>query len=309
MIATLTKPKLAGTISNFPNFTKLGIEHKPVIDAINLQFEPYSDFTFVNLFTWSLEGCTEVAIHNGNLVVRLPDYISGEMIYSLLGNTKVDESVEAIFTLTDHLSLVPEVVIASMSRSSDYVITEDRNSDDYIYEISALSNMQGLDFKKKRNKVNRFVRAYGDAITAETINDVDAYTAQEIRVLFEDWARACGKNRAEYKAEQMAIDRLLLNLDELHLEIMIVRIYDKIRAFSINEILTNGYAVCHFEKALPVHEDLYAFIIHYTAQVLDTHGVKKVNWEQDLGLPGLRQAKTSYKPIGFLRKYSIALNN
>jgi len=299
--------KSAAKISQFPEFTKLEVAHKKSIDEITSRFEPYSDFTFVNLFTWSLEGHTEVALHNGNLVVRLPDYMTGETIYSLLGDNKVDESIDRLLTLSDSLSLVPGVVATSIVKPSRYILTEDRDGDDYMYAIETISCMPGIQLKKKRNKLNRFLKVFGDVVTTETLSNIDLDTAGEIRQVFDEWSLACHKTPEESHAERIAIDRLVSSWNELGLQIMIARIDGKICAFSVNEVIGNGYAVCHFEKALPIHEGLYAFIIHYAAQVLESQGVKRVNWEQDLGLPGLRQAKTSYNPTGFLKKYSITL--
>ena len=37
--------------------------------------------------------------------------------------------------------------------------------------------------------------------------------------------------------------------------------------------------------------------------ILKEKGKKYLNYEQDLGKPNLRQAKTSFRPIGFLKKF------
>jgi len=33
---------------------------------------------------------------------------------------------------------------------------------------------------------------------------------------------------------------------------------------------------------------------------------KIVNWQQDLGIEGIKKAKRAYRPIGYLRKYTIS---
>jgi hypothetical protein len=42
---------------------------------------------------------------------------------------------------------------------------------------------------------------------------------------------------------------------------------------------------------------------------LESYGATIWNFEQDLGDPNLRHSKLSYDPIGFLRKYTIALRS
>jgi hypothetical protein len=302
---TVSLPSISA-ITTFPLFTKLAVEHKASVNTLTSRFEPYSDFTFVNLLTWNMDERTEIALHNGNLMVRLPDYITGDTtMYSLIGDNEVDKSIDELLALSKRLSIVPEVVVRSIRHSSKYIITEDRGSDDYIYDIGMLSSMPGNEFKKKRNKVSCFVRDLGHITTTQTVNSIDKATAEEIRAVFKEWVIDCNKTREECESERIALDRLLSNLESIKVQIMIVRLNDKICAFSVNEVLTDGFAVCHFEKALAVHEGLYSFLIQYAAKELESRGVQRVNWQQDLGLPGLRRAKTSYHPTSLLKKYSI----
>jgi hypothetical protein len=65
--------------------------------------------------------------------------------------------------------------------------------------------------------------------------------------------------------------------------------------------------VIHFEKAVLKKE--YTGIYQYVNQAFSAVLPKRyelVNREQDLGEPGLRQAKESYRPVGFVKKYRAA---
>src|SRR5665213_627067 len=106
----------------FPAFAKLNIGHRNEINSIVSRHEPYADFTFVNLFTWSINDQTEVSILNGSLVVKFPDYISGLPTYSIIGDSGIDESIKQLMTLTNSLNLVPEVVIRNLSAPAKYII-------------------------------------------------------------------------------------------------------------------------------------------------------------------------------------------
>jgi hypothetical protein len=58
----------------------------------------------------------------------------------------------------------------------------------------------------------------------------------------------------------------------------------------------------HFEKALSGYKGLWQFINQAFASILpETY--ETINREQDLGEEGLRSAKMSYHPIGFVKKY------
>lgn len=63
-------------------------------------------------------------------------------------------------------------------------------------------------------------------------------------------------------------------------------------------------AVIHIEKANPEIKGLYQFI-NQQFLIHEFPDAVLVNREDDLGDPGLRQAKLSYCPIDFARKYRI----
>lgn len=293
-------------ITTFPTFTTLGIEHRAELEAITSAFEPYADFSFVNLYAWCMNSQTKVALLNGNLVINLPDYITGETtMYSLVGNLSIDNSINDLLQITDRLCLVPKPVVDNIRMNTKYGIAEDRDNHDYMYDVAKLATLAGGELKKKRNKAHRFMHDLQESVTVRATNTISDTVAEEIRILFEQWAEANHKSVEECKTEQLAIDRMLYNADSLNLLFTIVRIDARICGFSVHELTAHNKAICHFEKALSVHDCLYAFLIYYTANELVSRGVKSVNWQQDLGLPGLRQAKLSYQPSGFLQKYTI----
>jgi hypothetical protein len=175
-----------------------------------------------------------------------------------------------------------------------------------MYSLERLVGLSGKELKNKRNKLNKFKNLYGDRISFEVVDNISLETVEELRAVFKQWAHENNKPESEYRAEDIAIGRLLGNFDTLDALITIVRIDDEICAFSVNELLPCQMAICHFEKALKKYDGAYAFVINIAAQDLLKRGCKIVNWEQDLGLVGLRRAKTSYQPSGFLKKYSIS---
>ena len=66
----------------------------------------------------------------------------------------------------------------------------------------------------------------------------------------------------------------------------------------------------HFSNANTENfESLFVYTIHVSAKYLQDHGVHSMNMEQDLGLPGLRIAKSSWNPVKYLKKLTIQNNN
>lgn len=292
-------------VPQYPIFEPIGIQHRDHINEIVSQYEPFADFTYINLYTWSVNDQTEIAFLHGNLIVKFPDYLTGLPTYSIIGTSKIDEAVATLMNITDSLNLVPEIVIKNLSTTNDYIVTEDRDGHDYMYDLDRLVKLEGKELKNKRNKLNKFKSQYGERISFEVTDNINLTTVEELKDVFKKWAIENNKSAEEYIAEDIAIGRLLGNFDTLNALITIIRIDDEIAAFSVNELLPDEMAICHFEKALKKYEGAYAYVINTAARDLLNRGCKTVNWEQDLGLIGLRKAKSSYHPVGFLKKYSI----
>jgi hypothetical protein len=78
--------------------------------------------------------------------------------------------------------------------------------------------------------------------------------------------------------------------------------------YTLGEEIAGGTTyVIHFEKALSQFRGLYQFINMSFASILPDK-YTFINREQDLGDEGLRQAKMSYRPAGFVKKYRILKN-
>jgi hypothetical protein len=60
--------------------------------------------------------------------------------------------------------------------------------------------------------------------------------------------------------------------------------------------------VVHYEKTIPNLKGLYQLINMDFVRSLPAP-VTLINREQDLGDPGLRQAKITYRPCDFVKKY------
>src|SRR5206468_385716 len=124
---------------------------------------------------------------------------------------------------------------------------------------------------------------------------------------FHNWRHVSEKKLEEAESELLATDRLLKHAGHFNLHTLGVYIDDVMVAYSIYEI-QGDYAVGHFEKAIKTHPGLYDYLKHATAKKLHEQGVKYINYEQDLGIEGLRKAKLLLHPEAFLKKYTIGLS-
>lgn len=121
--------------------------------------------------------------------------------------------------------------------------------------------------------------------------------------VLEEWRRE-REGPGDYLAAREALERV----DELQLCGGIYYVDGRPAAYTLGEEIAMGETfVIHFEKAVGDYKGLYQFINQSFASILPEN-YKTINREQDLGDEGLRQAKMTYRPLGFVKKYRAFFN-
>ena len=180
-----------------------------------------------------------------------------------------------------------------------YTVSQDRDNFDYLYSREELVNLTGRKFHKKKNQLNMFIR--NNECQAKPL--LEEYRDDALQVL-EQWSR-----RQKEPGDVVAATEALEKMWPLQLCGGIFYIDRQPVAYCLGEELALGTSfVIHFEKAVlaPEFRGLYQFINQAFASILPDK-YETVNREQDLGDPGLRQAKESYQPVGFVKKYRARL--
>ncbi len=296
-------------LPTFPKFKKLESGDREVIEMLTKDFLPYSDFNFTSLWCWDVQNKICISNLNGNLVVKFTDYITGEPFFSFIGANSVNETSLQIIDLAknektiDKLKLLPQELI-KLFDNSIFNLEADINNSDYVLSIQNLKTYKGNKFGPKRNFVNRFKKIYNSSTKLLDLSDKKAQI--NIFNIFSIWSQKKGLSEAETQNELMALSRIfeINNPDIISIGIFIE---NKLIAFSINEIVNSEYAILHFEKGDLSYIGLFPFLMQETANLLSKQGVIFLNYEQDLGLPGLHKSKLSYNPAKFLQKYTLSL--
>ena len=296
----------------FPDFKDLELNDRPWVEEITGNFKPYSDFNFTSLWTWNTNNELKLSRLHNNLVITLPDYISGQPRLSLLGNNKIDGSFSELLEyassnkIEPKLKLVPEVSINALEDPSRFLLTEDKDNHDYVLSVEEIASLSGNKYYDKRNLVNRFNKAHPDH-TALEIDLKNRVVHEQIKQLFDFWATHSKQSQTESANEKIAINRLLDSSEELKVKGLGVYVDNQLVAFSTYETSHVGFGFISFEKADRKFPGLYAYLNQQTALRLKDLGCRYINFEQDLGLPGLKQAKQLWRPIEYLKKYSVEL--
>lgn len=296
-------------IPQFPEFKKIEITDKEEIENFTKNFPPYSDFNFVSLFCWDVDEIRELSILNGNLVVKSTDDVSGKIFFSFLGVNNVQDTVSKIISYAKKSRLKPvlknipqEAVGYWLGTGLKVDIKEDRDNFDYVYSIDDLSVCSGSKYADARNLSNRFTKKYGLECSVRALNISADHDEALLRQLWRDWS---GLREKYIERENKAFDRLVAHSSDLELISVMVFVGDKPVAFSINQKIHGQFAISHFAKGNYHYHGVYSFMLQETAKKLKELGCHLLNYEEDLGLPNIRRAKESFRPVSFLRKYSI----
>jgi hypothetical protein len=307
----------AGTIPRFPRFRPLQISDRSEIEAFTRGHPPYSDYNFVSLFAWNIDERTQVSTLNRNLIVKLQDYATGEEFLSVFGTNAVRETLEeALGFARSHgmraeLRLVPQSTVGAMEAGWDLRVSEDRDNFDYVISTHDFVAMEGGPHSERRRLLSKFRRDYGQYAEVASLDLADAQVRSNILDASLVWAASKGLDpvaELEAQNEQRALERLTGH-PEISPSLVAIGVFvdSKLLGFAIEEILPERWALGHFLKADRACKGLFQLLEHEAAALMKREGVLYHNWEQDLGMEGLRTAKMRCRPTSFLKKYSISL--
>jgi hypothetical protein len=301
-------------IPQFPEFKKLELADKAEVESFTKKFPPYSDFNFVSIWSWDVKGEMRLAWLNGNLVVRFSHYLTEDSFLSFIGENEVDKTISQLLEyskatpgLLPELKFVPELVVEKME-SQEFAKEEEPEQFDYIYDMKVLAELSGGHFASKRTAMNKLMR---DCPTIEVrmLDISDDHTKFEIKKVNIAWMRYKAKKDPydEVRNELIAIDRFLSGPFSDNILTLGVFVNDQIVAYHLAEKVRDDYAVCHYVKADFSHTGIYDYLMRETAKTLLGQGVKYLNFEQDLGLEGLKKSKERFSTGVFLKKYKVVV--
>ncbi len=200
----------------------------------------------------------------------------------------------------DFIRAIPERLIEHPSLKEHALdCEEDIDNHEYIYRREDLAELSGRKYHKKRNLIAQFKdrREY-------IVKPINEDTRTDALDILNTWHKL-SDNDADYIPAKEAI----LYQHMLKLEGWILYLKTTPVAYTLGETIpnTNTWAM-HYEKALISYKGAFQVIDMETAKHLPAT-IEYINKEQDLGKPGLRQAKESYRPVSFVKKFTCAIKN
>ncbi len=268
---------------------------------------PAADYAAANLYMWDEKYKKQIAFCARRAAVRIREREGGYYYLFPVGEGDVAPVLAALerecVARGEDLRFVgvteDEISYLVAQWGEKLEIEETRDFEDYLYDAEKLSTLSGKKLHAKRNHINAFCAAHDwhvEALVPERFED-----CMEI---LEKWQE---DKVGELTEEERAIERGFAAWHALDLEGILLYADAEPAAFAIGSRVTEDTFCVHFEKAAPALEGAYPLINRefVRAMLAKYPEITTVNREEDMGLPNLRAAKLSWRPVALLKKFSV----
>lgn len=288
-------------------FTKLELEHIPLIRPFFLQQNRrICDCTVGSTLMWRnyFDNCFSIV--EDTLIFR-SRYLDGQFAFTV----PLGKNPERLLKLTEEYcrdngitlefcTVTPNDLELLRSHWPSLTVEENRDWYDYLYESRDIVDFAGRKYAAQRNHIHRFERECPDW----SFERMTADHVEEVRSFYRQFLQERTKEGETAQAEVGEIFEVLDHFEEYAFLSGILRVEGRIAGISMGEIVQDTLYV-HIEKADVQYPGVYQKLVNCFAREFVTDEVRYINREEDVGDPGLRKSKLSYRPVALQEKYTV----
>jgi len=300
-------------VPEFPNFKPIQLEDREIIRETLWKYQPEtSEWTFTNLFIWRSHYGFQWSMHKNWLIVLCTSSPNETYAFQPIGPPFRLEVTRLLLEWLRKekgeknpcIQRADQRLVREIEGSRDLQVEPTREQFDYIYRSNDLIRLAGRKYHSKRNHINKFLHSY--SFTYAPLKEDHLEACLELSGFWCE-LRRCEED-LNLLGEWRAVREALTHFHALSVQGGVILMQNKVEAFALGELLNNQTAVVHVEKGNPEIPGLYTLINQQFCEH-SWQNVPSINREQDLGEPGLRQAKLSYYPDHLIEKFRIQLAN
>jgi hypothetical protein len=296
------------------DFQPLTLSHQAMIEKYMFQYgENSCQHSFVSMFSFNIKYGYAVCEEGGWLYICREKLCDAQyrVYFMPMGQGDISQALRRLQedarcygakvkleTVTENMknrviSLFPDIFVAQERR--DYA--------EYIYTADKLAYLAGTEMASKRHDVSSFWRDYTNRVTikemtGDTVTETLAYQSYWLKTRLEQ------EDSVQLELENEAILLGLQNFDTLNLSGILLYVDDVLRGYAYGQKLSNDCYDVIIEKGDREIDNIYR-ILNQELVARCCMDFTYINREEDLGVPGLRKAKLSYKPDILLKKYVL----
>ena len=298
---------------------KITIEERPVLEEYLRGFEyGTSGLSFTSLYMWRnindfswqiigdylcIAGLSHLEIEMEEPFLFPPLTKTGTYDPKSLNDTikeakKIFESKGYIFSIRLMPFHMMDILEEACPGELDF--SDDRPNYDYLYKKQDLIELKGREYHSKKNHLNFFLNHYQFEYVILT-SDMTGQAMQFIRE-FNERKQLPEHEMELLKMEERAMVDVFNNLEAVGYMAAAIMIQGKIEAFCIAGQINKNTVDVHVEKANTAYRGLYQLINNEFCRHVSPD-IEYINREEDMGIPGLRKAKLSYKPVKLVESH------
>lgn len=298
-------------ISAFPHFKKYTVQDILLFTDKVREFEPRTDFSPAYIPSYyNTDGNLKFSTLNDNLIAQYTDPETKQLNIVAFGKNKIDSTLRQIFLYQKDNGLeqvVKDLETAQIENINDKTIkiTSYPENDEYIISAKDHRNLLGKDLAEERKAVRSFIRNYGDDIKIYELDLSKHNSAELIINALHVWEHYYKNNNNDPESlERQYISLFLMHADELPTRNIVISHAGQIIGLILYDIFEEySCAVGHSLKVDYAYNHAFDFGLHVLASRLHTEGIKFLNVEEDMGIPGLRTKKNHLMPVKKLLRY------
>lgn len=224
-----------------------------------------------------------------NNLKRVETAVNNILIDSHSYNKKV-----RFLTITEQCKLCIEELFQDL-----FVIESCRDLYEYIYDTEKIAKLSGSMYQSKRNIINKLYKTYKDII----VKQIDNTDFNAIKLFYKKWQDYYGRaDGISLNNEIKEFDIAINNYYELELVGIAIYINNELAGFNFGSIISSDTYDGMIQKGNLQFEGIYELLNRETAKLFLSRA-KYMNFEEDLGVIGLRNSKQMYHPEYLLKKF------
>jgi hypothetical protein len=210
------------------------------------------------------------------------------------------------------VKLISDNIISDEMRVEFSPLEMDEDYADYIYDCAEQAACSGGKFEDMRRQTRLYFKQYGmhTKIKVDATISNSILTKESVMHLFDDWLDFGTDGTEDPGAEAHALSVFFDKKNRKFFgELVIIRVLyqNKLVAFSVCEIIDDEHAINHFHKTNLNLSGISYYTFYSMMELLHQKGIRYLNFQEDVGIPGLRSFKHKMRPAIIDKRYLIQL--
>ena len=290
-----------GDLKLDPNqLQKIELKHGEIIRDIYHKYgNSDSAHSFESLFIWKEEMGLSL-VYDSDIYSIKEDTPDGNCWFFPVGSTASKEKFISDLLregpVTFHYMTQNDIDFLNEFFPDRFSYKEKPDSSEYIIDRDVMENLPGSSFSKDRGHINKLLKSH----TLETVDFRDV-GKEDLFEIVSDWDAT--KHRYENLPDAKATRNIIEKYDELGLKGIVIVMdgvpYSVCAGFKMNEDTVD----CVIQKNRGSQQGLTYYLRQEYARSQPPE-VKFFDWEEDLGIEGLRRAKQLMRPCRMITMFT-----